>query len=86
MKRGNRIKELRKEKGMTADELGEKIGRDRATIYRYESERLKKMDVDILKRLADALGTTADYLNGEDDGPAPKRRVRRIVITIEEEL
>lgn len=85
MKRGNRIKELRKEKGMTADELGEKIGRDRATIYRYESERLKKMDVDILKRLADALGTTADYLNGED-APAPKKRVRRIVITIEEEL
>ena len=33
---GDRIKRLRKERGLTADELGKMIGKDRSTIYRYE--------------------------------------------------
>lgn len=35
MKRNERIRARRKTLKMTAEELGEKIGRDRATVYRY---------------------------------------------------
>lgn len=69
MKRNERIRERRKALHMTADELGEKIGRDRATVYRYESGRFQKMDIEILKKIAAALGTSAAYLNGETDDP-----------------
>ena len=33
---GQRIKIRRKELGLSADELSEKLNKDRATIYRYE--------------------------------------------------
>lgn len=33
---GERIKKRRKELGMTADDLGMAIGKDRTTVYRYE--------------------------------------------------
>lgn len=69
MKRNERIRERRKALHMTADELGERIGRDRATVYRYESGRFQKMDIEILKKIASALGTSAAYLNGETDDP-----------------
>lgn len=69
MKRNERIRERRKALHMTAEELGEKIGRDRATVYRYESGRFQKMDIEILKKIAAALGTSPAYLNGETDDP-----------------
>lgn len=33
---GERIKKRRKELGMTADDLGMAIGKDRTTVYRYD--------------------------------------------------
>lgn len=69
MKRGERIRERRKALGLSADEVGEMIGRDRATVYKYENEKLKKMDVEVLDLLARALRTTVEYLRGETDDP-----------------
>lgn len=69
MKRNERIRARRKALKMTAEELGEKIGRDRATVYRYESGRFQKMDIEVLKKIATALGTSPAYLNGETDDP-----------------
>lgn len=66
MTRGERIKERRKALGYTAETLGEMIGRDRATVYKYECGALKKMDIEILKRLAEALQTTIEYLNEDE--------------------
>ena len=37
MTRGERIKQLRKALGLSAEELGTLIGKTRATIYRYEN-------------------------------------------------
>lgn len=90
MKRNERIRERRKALHMTAEELGEKIGRDRATVYRYESGRFQKMDIEILKKIAAALGTSAAYLNGETDDPDSRvwdRPLRDdpLVLTAEEE-
>ncbi len=33
---GQRMKQRRKELKMSADELGNRLGKDRSTIYRYE--------------------------------------------------
>lgn len=64
---GERIKNLRKEKGITADQLGELIGKDRATIYRYESQAIEDMPTSVLEPLAKALNTTPAYLMGWED-------------------
>lgn len=61
---GSRIKERRKHLGMSAEELGRRLGKDRATIYRYEKGDIENLPLDILTPLAKALGTTPQYLMG----------------------
>ncbi|WP_306526584.1 LexA family protein [Dialister invisus] len=69
---GNRIKKRRKELNLSADELGHKIGKDRATIYRYENNDIAKLPSTILEPLASALETTPAFLMGWDaDMPIP---------------
>ena len=67
---GERLKRLRKERGMSADELGAMIGKDRSTIYRYERGDIDKATVDVIPPLARALQTTPQYLLGWDEKPA----------------
>ena len=64
---GDRIRMFRKARGYSADELGELIGKDRATVYRYESSEIEDMPTGILIPLAKALGTTPAVLMGWDD-------------------
>lgn len=61
---GKRIKERRLSLGMTVDELAAKLGKNRATVYRYESDAIKEMPLSVLVPLADALYTTPAYLIG----------------------
>lgn len=61
---GKRIKEKRKELGMSADTLGKLLGKDRSTIYRYEKGDIENMPLDILEPIAKALNTTPQYLMG----------------------
>lgn len=61
---GERIKRLRKEKGLSVDYVAEKLGKNRATIYRYESNEIENLPYPILVPLADILGTTPMYLMG----------------------
>ncbi len=64
---GQRIKMLRKKAGLSADAVGEIIGKDRATVYRYENGDIGKMSCELLEplahafscTLADIIGTTA---------------------------
>ena len=67
---GERIKRLRKDLGLSADELGKMIGKDRSTIYRYENGDIGKATIDVILRLARALQTTPQYLLGWDKKPA----------------
>lgn len=64
---GLRIKERRKEMGMSADELGKRIGKNRATIFRYENGDIERLPLDILKPIAEALLTTPQALMGWDE-------------------
>lgn len=61
---GERIKKLREEKNMSVDKLAELIGKNRATIYRYESNDIEKLPTSVLEPLCKALGTTPAYLMG----------------------
>ena len=72
MTTGERIKDLRIKRHMTADQLAELVGVNRATIYRYESGDIENMSVDVLKPLAAALHTTPAALMGWDDTSAPE--------------
>lgn len=63
---GSRIKHRRMELKMSADALARKIGKDRSTIYRYESGSITKLSAEMLEPLADALETTPAYLIGLD--------------------
>lgn len=61
---GDRIKNRRLFLKMSADELGKRLGKDRSTIYRYEKGDIENLPLDILEPIAEALGTTPQYLMG----------------------
>ena len=61
---GDRIKELRKGLGLRADELADKVGVSRSTMFRYESGAIEKVPFDVIQQLADILGTSNAYLTG----------------------
>ncbi len=67
---GLRIKKRRKEIGMSADELGKRIGKNRATIFRYEKGEIEKLPIDVLKPIAEALLTTPQALMGWNEETA----------------
>lgn len=64
MNAGDRIKQRRIELGITVDELADRIGKSRATIYRYENGDIENMPTTILEPLAKALYTTPADLMG----------------------
>lgn len=64
---GQRIKQRRKALRMSADELGERLGKDRSTIYRYEKGDIENLPLDILEPIAAALQTTPQYLMGWEE-------------------
>lgn len=64
---GQRIKQRRKDIGMSADKLGEMIGKNRSTVFRYENGDIENMPLDVIVPIAQALLTTPEYLMGWDD-------------------
>ncbi|MBQ9838975.1 MAG: helix-turn-helix transcriptional regulator [Oscillospiraceae bacterium] len=70
---GTRIKNRRLQLGLSVDQVAEAIGKNRATVYRYESNDIEKFTIDVLYPLAEALRTTPAYLMGwEGDDEAEK--------------
>lgn len=63
---GRRIRERRLELGLTLEDLGKRLGKNRSTIYRYENGEIENMPIDILKPIAEALQTTPAHLMGWD--------------------
>lgn len=63
---GSRIKRRRTELKMSVDALARLIGKDRSTVYRYESGGIDKISAEMLEPLAEALKTTPAYLIGLD--------------------
>ena len=66
MKFGERLKQRRLELKMSAEELAKTIGKNRATIYRYEKGDIESVPIDVLEPLANALDITPAWLMGWD--------------------
>ena len=61
-----KLRELREEKNISQKALGKEIGVDNRTISQYETG-LREPDFQILKKLCDFFGVTADYLLGFEE-------------------
>lgn len=61
---GQRIKNRRLELGLSVDEIASKLGKNRATIYRYEKDDIKDLPITVLEPLAKVLDTTPADLMG----------------------
>ena len=72
---GERIVLLRRRQGMTQRTLGEEAGIHPNTIARLERGKLTDLPGKSVARLAQALGTTADYLLGLSEQNTPPEEV-----------
>lgn len=61
---GERMRAIRKQKQMSADELARKIGVSRSTIFRYEKGDIEKVPIEIVAKVADALDIKPEQLMG----------------------
>lgn len=61
---GERIKQRRLELHMSVDEVAAKLGKNRATVYRYESNDIENLPTSVLIPLARVLETTPAELMG----------------------
>lgn len=64
---GKKIKDLRTRLNLSVDELAAKLGKNRATVYRYESGDIENLPLDVLKPLSEALDTTPGFLMGWEE-------------------
>ena len=73
---GTIIKNRRIEIGLSVDELANLIGKNRATIYRYESAEIEKLPINVLEPLAKALRTTPAELMGWEKPQYPDNIIK----------
>lgn len=64
---GQRLKERRKEIGVSADDVANELGVSRSTIFRYESGYIEKVPANVIEELAAILKTTPAFLMGWTD-------------------
>ena len=67
MTTGEKIKALRLEKGMTQEELGDKLGVKKAAVHKWETGLVVNIKRSTIARLCDVLGTNPFYLMGYDE-------------------
>ena len=63
----NKLKELRKEKKLTLEELADLVGTSKQTIHRYETGKISNIPPEKVEALATALDTTPSVLMGWSD-------------------
>lgn len=63
---GKRLNQLMKEKNTNANELAQKIGVTPSTLYSMVQRDSNRVDIDLIIKIAHALGITADELLSED--------------------
>lgn len=65
----HRLRGIRELRGLSQGDLAEKIGKEPGLVSHFENAR-RAPSLLVLKRLADALQVTIDYLTGRTDDPA----------------
>ena len=77
MEIADRIKMLRKQQGLTLEEVGNRVGVGKSTVRKWESGQIANMRRDKIALLAAALGVSPSTLMGWDENedvknPAPE--------------
>lgn len=81
MKPTTRIRQLREQRGLTGTKLAELLGI--SPQYYYDLERgARRLNEDIIVKLADILGVSSDYLLGRTDDPTPPEKRNAAVETL----
>ena len=65
---GQRIKEIRQEKGLTQSQLAEMLSTTQSTVGKYEREEIQ-LTVDTIIKICKVFEVSADYLLGITDAP-----------------
>lgn len=74
----DRIKECREELGLSADDLAKIIGKDRATVYRYEKDEIGNIPINVIQAMSFALDVNPAYLMGWSDDKTPSRNQKPV--------
>jgi len=64
---GEKIRALRKESGLTLDQLADKTESSKSYIWELENKNPPRPSAEKIARIAAALGVTSDYLMDEKD-------------------
>ena len=64
---GERIKQIRQERGFSAEEVAKRLGVSVSTLYRYENSSISKIPVAVIDKLCEILGTSANKLMKNDE-------------------
>lgn len=70
MDMGSKIQKLRLEKGLTLEQLGDKVGVGKSTVRKWENGMIANMRRDKIAKIADALEVSPAYLMGWEESPA----------------
>lgn len=62
-----RLKQVRESQNISAEELAEAVGFNKATIFRYEKAEFKSVKQPVLEAIAKYLNVNPDYLTGKSD-------------------
>ena len=77
MTMGDRIHTLRKDKGLTLEDIGRAAGVAKSTVRKWESGSITSIRTDKVQKVAAALDTTLEYLlTGVTDSGDRKYRLR----------
>lgn len=69
---GTRIKELRTLSGMSQDELGKRVGVQRAAINKYEKGTVENIPIKTIEKIANIFDVSPSYIvgwNGDESNP-----------------
>mgnify|MGYP001678869980 CR=1 FL=1 len=69
---GERIKFIRKQKGITLADLGGRLGISESNMQRYESGKIASVSIDFINRLAPILEVKPEWLIGWDKDDTPQ--------------
>lgn len=68
---GERIKKLRKEKGLTQEQLGKLLGVKKSAIAKYENNRVENLKKETIQKLSEIFEVPASYFLGIESHDQP---------------
>jgi len=81
-----RMKQARKERGMSQRELAEKTGISNSAIAKYELGNVQDLPINKVKDIANALGVPLEWLMGIDEGvDGVRNELHRLIDDLTEE-